>query len=413
MLALAVSVGYVVLVATRPAVGMFAVLFIFFLPIGIGGFTLLQLVGVVTAGSAAVWFLRMRQPVALGNLFVPLMLLGVLILISCFYTRDVAKSLFYLRRWAFNMTFYLLLINVVMNLGTLKRVTWAILAASTANAVAGILEFAARPRQAYRSEGLVENQNALGIVSALGFPLALYLFFYSEGIRRWLFLGLAGLLAAGVFVSVSRGSFIALVTTSLFILVMERHRWRSVAIVLAIALLATPLIPRYWFQRMGTLRTTVSETIPTAEKKLNKRGYLNQAGIQMWKAYPVLGVGVGNFGNYLVDREYNPPTKTHRNTVAHNVYVQALAEFGTVGIIIVMWLIVGTVRNLARARKLRRLDPKQWCYFGAIEGMAIVVLVTNMSSGNMLGQGFWAVMGLAATAGSVARREFANGVSED
>ena len=143
------------------------------------------------------------------------------------------------------------------------------------------------------------------------------------------------------------------------------------------------------------------------QKKLNKRGYLNQAGIQMWKAHPVLGVGVGNFGHYLVDREYNPPTKTHERTVAHNVYVQALAEFGTAGILIVLWLIVRTIQNLALARKLKRLDRGQWCYFGAIEGMAIVVLVTNMSSGNMMGQGFWAVLGLAAAAGGVARRELA------
>jgi O-antigen ligase len=158
---------------------------------------------------------------------------------------------------------------------------------------------------------------------------------------------------------------------------------------------------------MGELSTMLGETMPLPEKKLTKRGYLNRAGLEMWRAHPVLGVGIGNFGHYLIEPEYRPPTRVHERTVAHNVYVQAIAEFGTAGAIVVGWLVLGTIRNLAFAWRVRQRVPEQWCYFGAIEAMAVIVFITNMSSGNIMGQGFWAMLALAATTGNIARRELA------
>lgn len=407
-LALAAGVAYCFLVLRRPIIGLFAVVTIFFLPIKLGGVTVLQAVGVITAGLVIAWYLRQRRTMVLSNIFIPLVLLGALIVISLPYTHNLPLTVYYVRKWMFNMLFFLLLVNIVTDLRGIKWVTWAFAAAAAANAAAGVLDFAASTDQFHRAGGLLPNQNGLGIICTLGFPLLFYHYLYGRGAMRWIWLALCGLPVAGLVVSVSRGSFLALLVVLAFILVVEKKRRALTALALVIGLAALPFMPSYWTERIGTLGEALQKTVPVGQgKELTPRGIYNKAGIEMWKSHPVVGVGIGNFGHYLVDLDINPgvsKTSTPKHTVAHNIYIQVLAEFGTAGFIVLLWLILGTARNLILARRTCRDDEKLWPYLGAIEGMAIVYLVTSASSGNLLGQGLWAVLGLAATSGQLAKR---------
>jgi O-antigen ligase len=88
--------------------------------------------------------------------------------------------------------------------------------------------------------------------------------------------------------------------------------------------------------------------------------------------------------------------------VAHNIYMQAFAEMGTLGGLLLFWLIGLAVRNVIAARRASRADPDSWLYFGAIEMMALAVFVSVSTYGNLMRSDFWMFVLLTAISGRVA-----------
>ena len=378
---------YALLVLKRPVIGLFAVLFVFFFPVQMGGVTLLQALGAVTAGITVIWFLREGRGLRLGNAVIPLLILGALIVGSLVFTQDLTRTTFYIRRWTFNMIFYLLMVNIVTDFKGLKRVTWAIIAAAAINAVFGVFEFATASDLTFRAEGLQENQNVFGNLAALGFPLVFYQYLYRTGARRWLGLALSALMVAGVVVSVSRGAFIAFFLVCLLFLILERRRSRYLLIAVLLATLAFPLLPGYFVERMGSIVPDIQRSVPMGEQQeLTKRGVLNKAGVKMWMTSPIWGIGAGNFGTYFVKPEFNPGIPATKKIVPHSVYMQALVEFGIIGILALLWVVASTLRNLVMSRRHWSRDTEGWIYFGAIEMMALIVFTQNLSWGTSWGR---------------------------
>lgn len=399
-------VAYAAIVIDRPMVGLFVALCAFFLPIRFGGVTLLQSVGMFTALLIAIWFFRERRAIELGNLFIPLTVLGLMCILSLYYTRDTAETVFYIRKWVFNMAFYLMLTNLVTTFDALRRALWAIVMMACVNSGAAVYDFMTTSELKYRSPGLLENQNSLGILAALALPLALYQYLYRRGWRRWLSLGLVVVLGAGVAASVSRGALIALLVALALTAWVERRRWRRLLIVVLVAAVLVPLLPAYYFERVGNLVEDARGTVPLdGTERMTSRGFYNVAGLRIWSEHPILGVGVGNFGHYFVQARYNPGLQASTELAVHNIYLQALVEFGLVGAAMLAWLVIATTRNLWRAGRLVRHDEKLWVYFGGVSMMACVVFVASLSSGNLMGQNIWALISLAAMAGLVAERE--------
>jgi O-antigen ligase len=363
-------------------------------------------VGVVTACLVLIWFLYNRRTLYLGNTLLPLFLFGVLILISFWFTRDVERTTFYIRRWAFNMVFALMLINLVTKFDVLKKVIWTVIIMASLNAIVGIFHYASAPTSYYRSIGLLENANSFGHFAALAFPLAFYQYLYRSGAFKWVGLGLSGVCAGGVVVSVSRGATLSLLLVFGAILVIERRRVGALALVMILGICMTPFLPGYFFERVSNLATDVKRSVLVDEEHdLTSRGYFNRAGFKMWMAHPVLGVGIGNFGHYYVQKEFHPGYKRVETVVAHNIYMQAFAEMGTLGGLLLFWLIGLAVRNVISARRASRADPDSWLYFGAIEMMALAVFISVSTYGNLMRSDFWMFVLLTAISGRVAVSE--------
>ena len=398
---------YGLLVIQRPDVGMFVVVCVFFLPIQIvGGVTLLQTVGAATSALIILSFFFQRRTVVFDPLLLPLFLLGLLILLSFFYTRDASRTAVFLRLWVFNIMFAWLLINMVTTFDTLKRVIWAIILMAAVNSAVGVWEYATISEARFRSEGLLENANEFGNLAALAFPLALYQYLYRRGAQRWVGLALAALCLAGVIASVSRGALIALLTVFALMTFAERRRVGALVLVGVLALVAVPLVPSYFFERIDNLAADVKGTVYFGESEsITTRGQYNRGGMRIWLAHPVLGVGIGNFGYYFVDREFNPGARASELVPAHNIYLQALVEMGLVGLGVLLWLIGLTLRNVFSARRLTRGDPLRWPYFGGIEMMALTVLIASFSTGNIMSEGFWLLLCLAGISARVAARD--------
>jgi O-antigen ligase len=81
-------------------------------------------------------------------------------------------------------------------------------------------------------------------------------------------------------------------------------------------------------------------------------------GIDAFMAFPLTGVGAGQFKNY------NPPERKERWRETHNALIQVAAETGIAGLVVFAFLIVrgataaaSTRRLLARPRKKSAPDP--------------------------------------------------------
>jgi O-antigen ligase len=364
----------------------------------------LQAVGSVTAGVLILWFLSHQRKLYTGNVLLPLFLLGVVILASFLYARNVDPLVYFFRKWFFNMLFAVLLVNLVTRFETFKKVLWVVMLMAVINAAAAILDYSSTSEYYHRSTGLLENANEMGSFAALAFPLALYQYLYQRGVLRWVGLLFSGLLVGGVVVSVSRGATLSAVTVFLVIMVLERRKTLPLLLVVALALCALPFIPTYFSERVGNLASDVERSLVVTEnRELTSRGYILSGGLKIWASHPILGVGLGNFGWYYVEKEFNPGDyRRTRRMVPHSIYIQALAETGLVGTTLLVWLLWLAVRNALKARRLIRTDENRWMYFGALEMMTLAVLISNASTGNFMSQEFWLFICLTAMSSRVA-----------
>jgi O-antigen ligase len=231
-----------------------------------------------------------------------------------------------------------------------RRVLWAWLFTMGYVAIYGILHGGTGPG------GMIgdENDLALGCVTAL--PLAYHGLERMSGARRWLSGALAALLMSAIVVSFSRGGFLGLVAVSVYCVAASRHRFKaSLTLVLAAVLLVTlaPIGGRKGRSYFDDLKT-ITETDQGSAKS---RRYLWRAATNMWLANPLLGVGGGNFAfavdqyapddpEFVTDSAYSE--RNWSGTVTHSLYLQVLAEHGTVGFVLLCYVILTHFRILWR-----------------------------------------------------------------
>src|SRR6185503_20215073 len=114
----------------------------------------------------------------------------------------------------------------------------------------------------------------------------------------------------------------------------------------------------YWKQMQTVLN-------PTNDYNWKSQGGRKQLWTRvmsyMW-AYPVFGVGMGNFGR--AEGTISERARKHtinqpgiRWAAPHNTFVQAAAEMGVTGLIVFCWLVIGGTAAMVR---LRRRIPKEW-----------------------------------------------------
>lgn len=406
LLIVAFAIAYAFLTLHEPRVGLLAIICVFFIPLRFSfGLSLLHVVGVATAVLLLVWFMLQRRPMVFATIQIPLMALGMLILVSVWFSPDPQGTVFYLLRWFFNMMFVMLLLNLVTTFGALKSVLWAVMIMAAVNSAVGIFEYVFSSDYNYRSIGLMENANNFGHLAALAFPLALYQYLYRRGAIRWFGLALACLLMGGVVASVSRGALLSVIIVSGATLALERRRAIPILLIIVLALSVAPFLPDFFQERVGNLAEDVKNSLMVgSNRELTSRGYLNSAGLRIWSTHPVLGVGIGNFGHYYVQREYVEGLAGTEQTIAHNIYIQALAETGLVGAAILMWLLLNSVRNVWRGRRVYDRSSQEWIYFSSLSMMTFAILISTATYGSLMDNDFWMFLGLTAVAGRIASR---------
>ena len=158
--------------------------------------------------------------------------------------------------------------------------------------------------------GIFNDPNDLGLLFAATIPMAFFLSRRGGFIGRLFWLAAAVLLLYGVYLTNSRGAFLAvLVIGGVYV---WHHRGMLMAGVLGVAGLTV----------MQLLSSRMQELDPE-ESSAFGRVDAWYAGLEMFRSSPLFGIGAGNFTD-------------HNDLTAHNSFVLVLAETGFLGF--TLWL---------------------------------------------------------------------------
>jgi len=195
--------------------------------------------------------------------------------------------------------------------------------------------------------GWFQNSGEFGIQMCIFLPLTLYLLVALRPYvtrRTLLIISVLPITAlASIIASNSRGALLGIAAVGLWVLLRTRYRVRvllGIAVVAYLVMYVTPPETRERFTTIGTDKTSES-------RKLYWRH-----GIEMFKQYPVSGIGYENWKKVY-------PERYGSGSLSHNIFIQAGAELGAVGLITLLGLIISSfVVNYRTRRMMLRLGDQ-------------------------------------------------------
>ena len=201
-----------------------------------------------------------------------------------------------------------------------------------------------------RATGTIGHPNVLGyyLESALPLPLALLLVERRPVLRFWYLVAFVATLA-GLLVTLSRGAWLSVPVSCGFTLwVLYRKKVFRLGSGVGLSLMGVVLIAFLYF------------ALPTIERRFFRDDYasasmrmpLNYAALSIVSQYPVLGVGLNNFGEVFQDYDttsysklftekiataYSVSSRPYKHVV-HNLLLWVWVEVGTVGLVSFLWI---------------------------------------------------------------------------
>ena len=226
-----------------------------------------------------------------------------------------------------------------------RMVIWAIIGATVAESLLGYIQWVASAGQAgsgsdgMRVFGTFGQPNPYAGFLNFGLVLALALVFFGHNVReRWAAGGASALLIGAQTLAASRGALLGLIVALVAMVVVGWRRERQAALIAAVG---APLLVIGWITRIIPARIqraildqvrindALSGTVTAANFSTVERIAHWIAGVRMFLAHPLLGVGAGNY-NAAYPR-YALPEWPDALGHAHDYYINAAAETGALG----------------------------------------------------------------------------------
>jgi O-antigen ligase len=260
---------------------------------------------------------------------------------------------------------FVLMLNTLTTPKRLEQLTWLIVMSCGYISARAVFDYARGihlvegGRIAGAVGGIFGNPNdlALNMVTFLPAALMIALTPRHSSLRRLTAAGIAALMLATVVFTKSRGGALGLGAVLVALIFLGRKIRRGfAAMALGAVVVAVPMLPASFWARMQTIVNEESDTAQYTGSREARRIVMSE-GIDAFLAFPMTGVGAGQFKNY------NPPERRERWRETHNALIQTAAETGIFGLAIFTFLIVRgglaaaqTRRLLARPRKRTAVD---------------------------------------------------------
>jgi len=164
---------------------------------------------------------------------------------------------------------------------------------------------------------------------------------------KFILIGIIIIIFLALISTVSRGAIIGLGGMLLIGLFKSKQKIIAILAISIAVILFINLMPQNLRDRFS--KTKVSEHAQGIGDgdidSTTRRYYLAQAAWRIFLAYPVFGIGVGNY--YYENRNYAPVAPGR----AHNMYLEIMAELGIIGIFLFLSTIFFTLKGLNRIIK--------------------------------------------------------------
>jgi len=185
------------------------------------------------------------------------------------------------------------------------------------------------------STSFLGDPNDFALALNIALPFAFYLMLQT---RNKIVKGLIALseifLIIGIVISQSRGGFVTLISTIIFIILFQGKK-RILALTIGAFVVAgiSVLAPLTYIERMQTITGSGLEKGDTGYGRIT----LWKAGLKMMVDHPITGVGLGR---YQAAYGYKYHRKEDRKwRVAHNSYISIGAETGIAGLLLYFYLL--------------------------------------------------------------------------
>ena len=198
---------------------------------------------------------------------------------------------------------------------------------------------------------VLTSEMELGHYFNLCLPVAVVLWL-TEGRKRILskwFLMVAAILA-GLLLTFTFGAWLSLAATAglFFLLLDKKRRWRIVltallAFAIFAALLLGPLRP---FVEVKLLGNGIGSLAWDAFTRLDAWIF----ALQTWRTHPFIGVGIGNYEILEYAHEFIHSPWGPSGSTPHETYLYLLAESGIIGLVSMLFVVLGNVRSNLRLK---------------------------------------------------------------
>jgi O-antigen ligase len=398
--AIAACIGLVAGVQPQLAIGVslglgFVLLALANLTAGLIAFTFLSFVALVpTAGGSALSFLKIaglllglswlssntwRGERGQANFLTEYSTLTYTVIcflgwvgLSQLWAQNPAATITDFSRYALNAVLFLIVFSAIRKQSDVSQLMAAVLAGAVVAAAYGMLHPASTDQaEVDRLSGTIGNANELAAVLVVGAALGLGLVssLRNSPTLRLLAISASMFCVLAIFLTLSRTGLVAM-GFALLASVAIAGRWR------ARATIVTLLVA---FAAVGYFTAIAT---PQARERVTEAGNgtgrtdLWTIGVRMVKDKPLIGVGAGNFSTVSVHYLLQPGALTRSDfivdtpKVAHNTYLEILAETGIVGFsLFVTILLLCISYGIAAVRNFSTLGDRR------MEALAQAMLV--------------------------------------
>ncbi|MDH5229694.1 MAG: O-antigen ligase family protein [Gammaproteobacteria bacterium] len=168
--------------------------------------------------------------------------------------------------------------------------------------------------------------------------------------KKWFLYMLAIMGFFAVMGASSRGSQFALAIIVVLFILKQKNGLKGIFIFTILAFALYNLLPEEQLKRF--------EQVGEDYSSLQRLAYI-EAGIEMIKEYPVLGIGYKNWIDYVIYKYPEGLGPLQMIQVCHNIYIEAGSELGLLGLLVFLLMILFAFINNARTRRMaKKLNNK-------------------------------------------------------
>lgn len=330
---------------------------------------------------------RVRAPAV----SLPVLALGVAVGCSLLFSPDPAGSLVTVLRYVLFILFFFLVIQLVRDRRDVLRLVRVSVVSAAAAAGWALYQYAFA-HATHLVSGPISDPNDFAYVLASLLPLAAVLW-VSDRRARLLWTVAIAMLAVALLATLSRGALVGLAAMVLWAVASRRIPLGRAVLSLTAVACVVGLAFLVW---APVINHSLESKNRIADQNVTSRLAFWDGAVRMAEDHPFTGVGPGRFGAEAPTYVRNNPIPL-QNPVAHNSYLEILAESGVVALLAFVAFLATVWRLLVATHRVeqRRGDALGARLATGMQASMVVAVVSGAFLSEQLRTPFWLIGALA------------------